>query len=435
MKFAVVNLGCKVNRVESDEACAWMRAHGWEETEPADAALIVVNTCTVTGEADRKTRKAVNRAIACANATRIVVTGCSASLNAEYYASLDARVEVVPKAQLLERLAQISDKEAQDVPPTLLRVGDGFNTRIGVKVQDGCAHACTYCIVHVARGLPWSKPASAVRDEVRAHVRAGVREVVLTGINLGSYRDGETNLAELLSSLLGVMREEDANVEPGQEARLRLSSIEPMDVDARLIQLLANAEGRICRHLHLPVQSGSTKVLREMERPYTAEDFLALVERLRSAVPSIALSTDIIAGFPGETTDDFAQSVQLCRKAGFMRMHVFAYSRREGTPAAARADQISPEEKAQRAAVLRELARELCDEDLAQRCGTTERALVMPENIALTESYHEMHLDARACANARACSNAHAASNARAASDARACSDARPNTFIAYRFA
>ncbi|HJF63778.1 MAG TPA: MiaB/RimO family radical SAM methylthiotransferase [Gordonibacter urolithinfaciens] len=435
MNFAVVNLGCKVNRVESDDAAARLAACG-VETPEAEADLIVVNTCTVTGEAEKKTRKAVRRALRANDRARVLVTGCAAAIDAAFYEALGDRVTVVGKAQLADAirdwceacssrsaagepadLANVPAVQAEgpaglsrgaargasetacapieqgDVAP-LLHIGSGFRNRVGVKVQDGCDNACTYCIVHVARGRATSRPADEVVRECAAYARAGAGEIVLTGINLGSYCDGgrrdpsATRLAGLLRRLL----DETADLHgPGAlPVRFRISSVEPRDVDDALIDLLAVADGRVCRHLHLPLQAGSSKVLREMARPYDAERFRVLVERLYAAVPELALSTDIIAGFPGETDAEFQETLALARACRFAKIHAFPYSRRAGTPAAARADQVPAEVKAARAAALRALGDELRASERARRVGTVELALVEEGGVAMSESYFEL---------------------------------------------
>lgn len=393
MNFAVVNLGCKVNRVESDDASARLAARGFE-TKEADADLIVVNTCTVTGEAEKKTRKAVRRALRANGRARVLVTGCAAAVDAAFYESLDPRVRVVGKARLAEEIEAWCDSEGVSAAPPLLPVGPGFRTRVGVKVQDGCDNACTYCIVHVARGRATSRAADDVVRECAAYARAGAGEIVLTGINLGSYCDGarreasSTRLADLLRRLLDATADLHA---PGAfPVRFRISSIEPRDVDDALVDLLAAADGRVCRHLHLPLQAGSSKVLREMARPYDADRFRALVERLYAAVPGLALSTDVIAGFPGETDAEFQETLELARACRFAKMHAFPYSRRAGTPAAKRADQVPPEVKAARAAQLRALGDELRATERARRAGTVELALVEEGGVAMSESYFEL---------------------------------------------
>lgn len=257
-----------------------------------------------------------------------------------------------------------------------------------MKVQDGCDNACTYCIVHVARGRATSRPADDVVAECVAYAQAGAGEIVLTGINLGSYCDGAkrdpaaVRLADLLHLLL------DATADAA--CRFRISSVEPRDVDDALVDILAASDGRVCRHLHLPLQAGSSKVLREMARPYDAPRFVALVERLYAAVPELALSTDLIAGFPGETDAEFQETLDVARACRFAKIHAFPYSRRDGPPAAARADQVPPAVRERRAAALRALGDELRAQEYARRVGTVERVLVESRGRGTTESYFEI---------------------------------------------
>lgn len=416
MNFSVVNLGCKVNRVESDAAAAQLLAAGGTATSAHEADLIIVNTCTVTGEAEKKTRKAVRQALRANAFAQVVVTGCAAAIDAAYYESLDARVRVVLKAALSEEIGRMIAAEratsdvsnshtdgsliAVDVPDgratalAEVRAGKSFPTRVGVKVQDGCNNACTFCIVHVARGRATSRPSAEIVEECAQLARAGVREIVLTGINLGSYwEDAPAGCGDVrLSGLLRLLLDATVNLHAPDEppCRFRVSSIEPRDVDDDLVNLMAQSNGRICRHLHLPLQSGSEKVLREMARPYHADDYRALVSRLRAVLPQLSLSTDIIVGFPGETEGDFAQTLAMACDCAFSKIHVFPYSRREGTPAAARADQVPAEEKAARAAALRDLGEQLRQSDYARRVGLHELVLVEGSGCAMTESYYEI---------------------------------------------
>ena len=404
MKFAIVNLGCKVNRVESDAFMAAFLDRGAVEVAQAEANVIAINTCTVTGEAEKKTRKAVRHALRANAQATVVVTGCAVAIDAAAYESMDARIRVVGKAAFLAAINQgdwdDATRDSSIVAPVSstaiapLRLGEGFRTRVGVKIQDGCDNACTYCIVHVARGCATSRGVEEVVSECVAYAHAGVKEIVLTGINLGSYRDenpGESadlRLVDLLRILLDRTSDIGESEEPS--VRFRLSSIEPRDVDEGLIDLLAQAQGRICRHLHLPLQSGSSKVLREMARPYTADRFCKLVDDLYRRIPYLTLSTDIIVGFPGETAQDFEETLALAERCRFVKIHVFPYSKREGTPAATRLDQVPSEEKSHRAAALRALAQDIRTQEYARRIGTCELALVESEGRALTESYFEV---------------------------------------------
>ena len=388
IRFNIVNLGCKVNRVESDAFAAALLALGAQESDASHADLAVVNTCTVTGEADKKTRKAVRQALRANEGARVLVTGCAAAIDPASFEAMDERVTVVPKHDMPQALASAagaaelgaSDQDglASVFGEDLVRVGSGFRTRVSVKVQDGCDNACTFCIVHTARGKAWSRSADQIVAEVAAHARAGVREIVLAGINLGAYAYDGIDLTGLLELLLEV----------APDTRFRISSIEPHTIDDRFVELLARADGRVCRHLHLPLQSGSNKVLREMDRHYSADEFLSLVQRLYDAVPQLSLSTDVIVGFPGETEQDFQDTMELARACRFSKMHVFRYSMRAGTPAAARADQVSAQVKAARAHELDALSRELRRADRLARRGMEELVLVESDAVATSESYH-----------------------------------------------
>ena len=292
MRFDVINIGCKVNRVEVDAAAAALMANGATLTHEAPLDVVVMNTCTVTAEADKKTRKAVRQALRSHPEAAVLVTGCAAVMNPSWFEKLDGRVHVVAKNQV----ASAAWDYVSDLPcPTanadaLLRTGVGFRTRVGIKAQDGCNNACTYCIVHVARGESRSMPFESIVEEACAHSRADVRELVLTGINLGAYKDRGRTLADLFSALL----------EACPETRFRIGSIEPRDVDDALIDLIAQSDGRICRHLHLPLQSGSSRVLREMARPYDAPFFLDLVPRMRAAFQDLRYQRISSSDSPGK---------------------------------------------------------------------------------------------------------------------------------------
>lgn len=400
-RFSVVNLGCKVNRVESDAYEKLLVESGWQPASD-NLDLVVVNTCTVTGVAEKKTRKAVRHELKNHPNARVVVTGCASAINPEVFEAMSDRVLVVSKAESMLRLQEIAQgglsaelgqsplasTDAESPNKGALTFSTSSRTRVGIKVQDGCDNACTYCIVHVARGTSKSRPLPEIVAEAKALAAQGVREIVLSGINIGSYRYEGVRLAELLETLLA----ETADTE-GVTVRFRVSSIEPKDVSDAFVELLARSKGRICRHLHLPLQSGSSKVLREMARPYDAEDFKQLVDYLRAMVPEISLSTDIIVGFPGETLEEFEDTLQMARYCGFSKIHVFPYSMREGTPAAQRCDQIPAEEKSRRAAVLRELGENLRKLDYQSRAGQGEYVLVEQQGRGMTESYYEVPVD------------------------------------------
>ena len=385
MKYTIINLGCKVNRVESDTIAAQLEDRG-AITDDRYPDVVVINTCTVTGEAEKKTRKTVRRALRdFMGARSVVVTGCAAALGPDEFLSMDERVVVCGKNQV----ADTCFEAIHEVPLTAeqahrhLRFGGDFPTRVGLKIQDGCSAACTFCIVHVARGRALSRPLPDVLREAHELYDAGVREVVLTGINLGTYTSNNANLAKVAQQLIDEM----------SKLRVRISSIEPLHATDELIEVLSRQEGRVCRHLHLPLQSGSSKVLHEMARPYSAEQFLSIVERIRTAVPEVSLSTDIIVGFPGETDQDFQATLDMVRACRFSKVHVFRYSKRAGTPAAARADQVDSLVSANRSHILSELAREVRWQEATRRIGTSEDVLVESHGLGMSESYYPVAVD------------------------------------------
>lgn len=387
-RFHIHTFGCKVNRAESERIAASLLSSGWQQADASSADIALVNTCTVTGEADVKNRKLI-RSLLRAGCPHVLVFGCAVQVEAGHYAELGSNVVCESdKSRVVERaytLVGLPPQVQAPLAPALPdRIDAGFRTRVDVKVQDGCDNACTYCIVHVARGPARSVPADAVVSEVARLAADGVGEVVLVGIDLGAYRSEGLDLAGLLQRCI-----DETDI-----ARLRISSLEPQNLTDSLVECLARSEGRICRHLHLCLQSGSDKVLAEMARPYTAAQFEEKVAMLKSRVPGIALSTDVIVGFPGETDEDFADTCALVERCGFMRLHVFRYSRRPGTPAAERADQVAPEVMARRSAILRELGQRLAAADARSRVGRCEQVIVERPGRGTSESYHPVRLDA-----------------------------------------
>ncbi len=416
--FYIHNLGCKVNRVEADICAARLLMAGATRADEESAELVIINSCTVTAEADTKTRKAVRHALRLPYVKWVVVTGCAAAIAPEEYRRLDERVVVEPDKGLASaRACQLlglkeqpvsakytpnDDAECACVGPqsssglqqtayatdhsgavTHLRAGANFPTRMGVMIQDGCDNACTYCIVHVARGHSVSRFADTIVAEVIDAAASGVQEVVLTGINIGSYRVTDPVPADfsiLLRRLLGET----------SMGRFRISSIEPLDVTPSVLDALQSADGRICAHIHLPLQSGSDRVLREMARPYSASTYLRIIEELRSRLPHIAITTDVIVGFPGESDADFDKTLLLCEAASFSRIHIFRYSPRLGTLAALRKDQIDSAVKKDRARRLTLLGRELGTLDQEARLGSTEKVLIERVGLGKSESYHDV---------------------------------------------
>jgi threonylcarbamoyladenosine tRNA methylthiotransferase MtaB len=333
-------LGCKVNRADSERIAAELMGCGVRLTDEAEARAIVINTCTVTGEADRKARKAVRHALELPQRPVVVVTGCLASLDAERLEALGDRVVVeADRDAVHERVAALLG--ASPGGAAAVRAGEAFRTRVAVKVEDGCDAFCAYCIVPYARGVPRSVPVEEVTADVSRLVASGTVEVVLTGINIGKYRSGAVGLPGLVESVAAT-----------GVRRIRLSSIEPLDLTGELLGVLSKTS-QVCPHLHVPLQSGSDAVLAAMGRGYTAAEYVERLDAARAALPGVSITTDVMVGFPGESEADFEATRTLVSQGGLSRLHVFRYSKREGTRAAAMDHQVPPDISARRAATLR----------------------------------------------------------------------------------
>ena len=354
---AFITLGCKVNQTETDAMAGLFRHQGYEVVEPDERAdVYVVNTCSVTHLGERKSRQMVRRATRLNPQAVVAVTGCFAQVSPADAAAIEG-VSVVIGTSDRHRIVDFVEAARQERRP-VFAVGDIMNerefediplqgtsdrTRAFLKIQDGCDNYCTYCIIPYARGHLRSRPLESIARETRNLAAAGFREIVLTGINLGAYgrEDGRHNLADAVRTVLAETR----------IARVRLSSTESLEISAELIDIMAE-EPRMCPHLHLPLQSGEDSILAAMHRPYTTEDYARLLDRLRSRAPELAVTTDMIAGFPGETPELFAKTLNFAEAMQFAKIHVFPYSRRSGTPAAAFLQQVGDAEKKRRAAEL-----------------------------------------------------------------------------------
>lgn len=392
---ALVNLGCRVNRVELDLMASELERAGVALVGEEEASAVVVNTCAVTGEAEAKTRKAVRRAAGLPQGPLVVATGCVANLFSEELSALAPNVVVEREksrvaARVLEGLGLAAGVggRAEPAPCDPGAVTPTGRTRPGIKIQDGCDNRCTYCIVWRARGAARSEAPGRVLSEVRAAMARGAHEVVLTGINLGSYRasDGrgrEQDLPALLELLLA---------ETGVD-RVRLSSIEPPDVTARLCSVMAASGGRVAPFLHVCLQSGCDETLRRMARVYRTDLFRRVAETARSHVPDIALSTDLIVGFPGETEEEFGRSLAFCREMRFSWMHVFRYSRRPGTPAATMPGQVPADVCAERGRRARGLAREMRLAEATRLVGAEDLVVVQYPGRAVSGGLFDVAVD------------------------------------------
>ena len=406
-RAAVYSLGCKVNQYESESIAGQLKSAGytmvaWEE----EADLYLVHTCAVTQQAVAKSRQQIHQAHRRNEQAQIVVMGCYAQLEPETIAAMPGVKFVVGTADRLNLLQQLKEEEQQTTNQTVLSLVRPFEekeifeelpgsdqadySRPMIKIQEGCNNYCSYCIIPYLRGPERSRTLQHVLQEATALAAQGYKEVVLTGINLSSWgRDftPKSNLTQLLKAL--------AIVEGLQ--RLRISSIEPLDVSEEFIDFVAN-EPKFCRHLHIPLQSGSDGVLQRMNRHYDTAYYRQLVSRLRERLPGLALTTDLIVGFPGETESEVAETLAFCREMQFSRMHIFRYSARKGTPAAKRPDQIPKEVQEMRSKQMRGLADQMAAAYAKTFIGK-EVQVLLEENSSrngLAEGYSDEYLRVQA---------------------------------------
>ena len=369
----IYTLGCKVNQYESEAIAQALSARGFTVSDPDGACeLYVVNTCTVTAESDRKARQFIRRAHSHNPAAPVLVTGCLAQVAPRSISRMEGvylvcgnsnKMAVVDYAVGLLQDGAESVSPVCNVPPLVdapferMSICHFGRTRAYVKIEDGCENRCTYCIIPAARGPVRSKPEQDVLDEVRTLTENGCREVVLTGIETASWG------RDLVDASLGDLLEKVNAIEG--IGRIRLGSLDPSLMRKALVDKLAGLDS-LTPHFHLSVQSGSDQVLHRMKRKYNRTQALEAIERLRQAIPGVQLTTDIIVGFPGESEEDFEQTLDLARRARFLMIHVFPYSPRAGTPAAEMPDQIPQHVKKERVRILRALSNDIRRELLQQ---------------------------------------------------------------------
>jgi threonylcarbamoyladenosine tRNA methylthiotransferase MtaB len=369
--YLIETLGCKANVYDSRRLAEALEAVGWRPAGPEDQPdACIVNTCTVTSVADRKCRQRIRQLGRKHSGARIFVTGCYATRDARELLAIGGVAGVYARDDwvgLLSSLAGVSEPDAH----ALVRGDFGIESfngraRAFLKIQEGCDSFCTYCIVPHVRGAPRSRPLTEVRAEADRLAASGFGEIVLTGIHLGLYGRDVPGGPGLCDAIRAVAETEGVE-------RVRLSSLEPNEVDGRLLEAMQHPA--VCAHLHLPLQSGDAQVLRRMNRGYTPENFLAAVRLARERLDRPAVTTDIMVGFPGETQQAFANTMSLCGEAVFSRLHVFPFSPRVGTAAAGMRSEITYEDLTARSRQLRELGRELACAWAASFVGQQVRVL------------------------------------------------------------
>ena len=372
-KVALHTLGCRLNQYESEKMAAELYPFGFRRANPGESAdLYIINTCTVTHRADSDCRQIIKKAARDNPRGRVVVVGCYVDGDPELVSGIDG-VHAVVRNSDKERIAQILPGQFPDlfdVEPdrscsTAISDFYGHN-RAWLKVSDGCNQWCSFCIIPTVRGRLTNRPALQIIEEVNSLVQNGYQEIVLTGVHLGHYKNRVAepqmkNLAALCRTIL----------EQTSVARIRLSSLEPQTVREELVQVYAESSGRICRHMHLPLQSGSSRILKLMLRPYDQALYISRVNAVRKAQPGTIVGADVIVGFPGETDADFQQTRRLAESGLIDYLHVFSYSDRAGTPASRMPDKIPSEVIKERNGILTDLSDKLRARALARQIGET----------------------------------------------------------------
>jgi threonylcarbamoyladenosine tRNA methylthiotransferase MtaB len=371
MRIALTTLGCKINQYESELIRRDLLSKG-NTIVPfdADADVYIINTCSVTAKSDYQCRQAIRSAARRTPEARIVVTGCYASTRPEELKEIPGVSLVIgnsDKTSLPFRIMnELSGSGVSDPEKNIGQTTSRDRTRGFLKIQDGCNNRCSYCIVPLARGASRSLDRSIVAEEFERLVEEGCPEIVLTGIHIGTYGvdlPSHTDLTGLTKHLITRRK----------ASRIRLSSIEPQEVTRGLIQLLGNG---LCRHLHIPLQSGDNDILNVMNRKYTAEFYLDLLNDISEQVPGIALGADIMVGFPGEGEREFENTCKLVQQSPLTHLHVFSYSRRPGTPAAEMKAQVPEPSKKERSEILRRLGQEKNLEFRKKQTGARLKAVV-----------------------------------------------------------
>lgn len=392
MKFYVRTYGCQMNVADSDEMGRHLKARGLVETQdPDEASVFLVNTCTVRQHAEDRAFSEIGKLKRWKSRgpdRKIVVTGCAAERTKEYLEDRFPFLDLVVGAKSIEDFGEIAgrlmDRRQTDEDLDYAVSASGDRVAAFVTIMRGCNYSCTYCIVPYVRGREIYHPMDRILAEVRGRVAEGAREITLLGQTVNSYRHGSHRFADLLETVAAV---------DGVE-RVRFISPHPYYMSGRVIETMAGVP-QVCESLHLPVQSGSNTMLKLMMRNYTRERYLGLVQELRTAMPGMTLSTDIIVGFPGETDEDFRQTLTLIEEAQFDWGFIFKYSPREGTPAASLA--CLPleliEERHQRCL---ELMDRVAFEKRSRLVGTTHDVLVEEDNIGRTRTNYKVHITGNA---------------------------------------
>jgi radical SAM methylthiotransferase, MiaB/RimO family len=362
--FYIRTFGCKVNQYETQLISDKYNKEKFTcVAKPEDAGVIIFNSCTVTAEADKECEYLIRKSLKLPDHPKIIVTGCFAKNRTDYLKNK------YPEAHILTDKAELfCEPEKQTIKNFEKR------SRAFVKIQDGCNSFCSYCIIPYIRNVLWSKPCQTVLEEIETLVKNGYSEIVLTGIHVGKYEGG---ISPLLQKIIQIPL----------DFRVRISSIELNEIDDKLISLMAENPDKICRHLHIPLQSGSDEVLKAMNRKYGTKDYESKVSEITRLMPDIALTSDIITGFPSETEKNHAETCLFLRKNPFARFHIFRYSDREGTKASKSISKVPQTEIKKRSKELFEIDIIKRTEFLNRHKKTIRKAVSSGKNKALTDNY------------------------------------------------
>lgn len=378
-KAAFYTLGCKVNQYETEAMAELFTSAGYEICNFSEKSdVYIINTCSVTNMGDRKSRQIIRRAKKTNPEAIIAVTGCYAQTSPDEVLSIDGVnivigtkdrknvVSLIEELNSSSNINHVSDIMSNHEFEELKIKNYSNRTRAFIKIQEGCNQFCSYCIIPYARGPVRSREKQDIIDEISSLTANGFKEIILVGIHVASYGIDlkDTSLADLIM---------EADKIDGVE-RIRLSSIEPMTLNQEFINSIKNSK-KLCHHFHISLQSGCDATLKRMNRKYTTEQFKSIVDGLRKAFDDVAITTDIMVGFPAETDEEFKATVDFVRDIAFADAHVFQYSRRKGTPAAKRPDQISPEVKEQRSKIIISETQKTRDKFLNSFIGKTMRVL------------------------------------------------------------
>jgi len=413
MKYSVITFGCRVNQADSLGFEEDFLARGDTPAAPEESDVVVVNTCSVTSSADQAARQTIRRVARVNPGARIIVTGCYATRRPDEVASLPNVLRVVPNSHKVDLVPDLTTAErfgdGQGSCGAIIEPGVAGRTAFTLRVQTGCSEPCSYCIIPTTRGGPISVAIEEVLRQLNRVVAAGFKEIALTGVHLGSYgRDSspQSSLIELLRAIDGLGRPEGRPLHsenlgrerpsgrPDNHVLIRISSLEPMDCIPEIVDLVA-ASDSFAPHFHLPLQHASNRMLAAMRRPYTIEYYSTLVDRIRVLIPHASIGSDIIVGFPGETDQEFEYLADYLGRSPLTHLHVFPYSDRPGTPAAALPDKVHGSIVRERANRLRAISQQLASRFRSGQIGTVHRALTLDDGtLAVTGNYLKFKIPA-----------------------------------------